>query len=45
MRRLLERLRANRPAVVQVPVDPRVNALEVPGFEEFTTWYGDEGYG
>ncbi len=38
-------LASGRPAVVQIPVDPEVNALEVPGFEEFATWYGDKGYG
>lgn len=42
----LERaLAAGVPAVIQVPVDPQINALEVPGFEEFSTWYGDKGYG
>ncbi len=38
-------LAANRPAVVQIPVDARANAIDVPGFEEFITWYGDRGYG
>ncbi len=38
-------LASGRPAVVQIPVDPRANALEVPGFEEFSTWYGEKGYG
>lgn len=38
-------LASGRPAVVQVPVDPRANALDVPGFEEFSTWYGEKGYG
>jgi thiamine pyrophosphate-dependent acetolactate synthase large subunit-like protein len=38
-------LAAGRPAVVQIPVDPTSNALDVPGFEEFATWYGDKGYG
>lgn len=37
-------LACGRPAVVQIPVDPSVTALEVPGFEEFSTWYGDKGY-
>ena len=32
------------PAVVQIPVNSEINALEVPGFEEFATWYGDKGY-
>jgi len=31
--------------VVPMPVDPKTNADDVPGFEEFTTWYGDSGYG
>ncbi len=38
-------LASGRPAVVQIPVDPRANAIDVPGFEEFATWYGDRGYG
>jgi hypothetical protein len=25
--------------------DPACNALDVPGFEEFATWYGDKDYG
>lgn len=33
------------PAVVQIPIDPHANAIDVPGFEEFATWYGDKGYG
>ncbi|MEP5765881.1 MAG: thiamine pyrophosphate-binding protein [Halieaceae bacterium] len=37
-------LAAGRPAVVQVPVDARINAIDVPGVEEFSTWYGDRGY-
>jgi acetolactate synthase-1/2/3 large subunit len=37
-------LASGRPAVVQVPIDPRINAVEVPAFEEFATWYGDKGY-
>lgn len=37
-------LATGRPAVVQVPIDARVNAIEVPAFEEFATWYGDKGY-
>lgn len=42
---LIERaLACGRPAVVQVPIDPRINAVEVPAFEEFATWYGDRGY-
>lgn len=38
-------LECGRPAVVQIPLDPEINAREVPGFEEFATWYGDRGYG
>jgi thiamine pyrophosphate-dependent acetolactate synthase large subunit-like protein len=37
-------LASGRPAVVQIPIDPEINATEVPGFEEFATWYGDKGY-
>jgi len=32
------------PAVIQVPIDALANATEVPGFEEFASWYGDGGY-
>jgi thiamine pyrophosphate-dependent acetolactate synthase large subunit-like protein len=38
-------LASGLPAVVQVPIDARINAVEVPNFEEFATWYGDKGYG
>jgi len=38
-------LAAGGPAVVQIPIDPKINAIDVPGFEEFSTWYGDKGYG
>ena len=37
-------LASGRPAVVQVPINGEINSLEVPGFEEFSTWYGDKGY-
>lgn len=37
-------LRSGRPAVVQVPIDALANAAEVPGFDEFASWYGDGGY-
>jgi thiamine pyrophosphate-dependent acetolactate synthase large subunit-like protein len=37
-------LKAGRPAVVQVAIDGLANATEVPGFEEFASWYGDAGY-
>jgi thiamine pyrophosphate-dependent acetolactate synthase large subunit-like protein len=32
------------PAVVQVALDAQANATEVPGFDEFASWYGDGGY-
>ena len=32
-------LASGRPAVVQVAVDPTVNAFHVPHLEEFATWY------
>jgi acetolactate synthase-1/2/3 large subunit len=32
------------PAVVQVAIDALANATEVPGFDEFASWYGDGGY-
>lgn len=37
-------LAAGKPAVVQVPVDGLANATETPGFDEFASWYGEEGY-
>ena len=37
-------LASGLPAVVQIPVNAEINSLEVPGFEEFATWYGDKGY-
>lgn len=37
-------LASGKPAVVQVPIDGLANATETPGFEEFASWYGDEGY-
>jgi len=37
-------LKANRPAVVQVAIDAHANATQVPGFDEFASWYGDGGY-
>ena len=37
-------LDSGKPAVVQVPIDAQANATEVPGFEEFASWYGDLGY-
>jgi len=35
---------AGRPAVVQVAVDPLVNALQAPHTAEFITWYTGGGY-
>jgi thiamine pyrophosphate-dependent acetolactate synthase large subunit-like protein len=37
-------LASGRPAVVQVAIDAQANATEVPGFDEFASWYGDAGY-
>lgn len=37
-------LKSGRTAVVQVPIDALANATEVPGFDEFASWYGDGGY-
>lgn len=37
-------LASGRPSVVQVSIDELANATEVPGFEEFASWYGDAGY-
>jgi len=31
--------------VVHIALDPDIHSLDVPGFEEFATWYGDKGYG
>jgi len=38
-------LASGLPAVVQVPIDPQANSIDVPHFEEFVTWYGERGYG
>lgn len=40
-------LDSGRPAVIQVPIDEYVNAMESPNYEEFKSWYTDykEGYG
>jgi thiamine pyrophosphate-dependent acetolactate synthase large subunit-like protein len=35
---------AGRPAVVQVVVDPLINALQMPNVEEFVTWYAGSMY-
>jgi acetolactate synthase-1/2/3 large subunit len=32
---------SGKPAVVQVPIDAAANAADVPGHEEFRTWYTD----
>ena len=37
-------LAIGRPSVVQVCRDALANATEIPGFEEFASWYGDAGY-
>lgn len=37
-------LASGRPSVIQIPIDALANATEVPGFEEFASWYGDAGY-
>lgn len=37
-------LASGKPAVVQVPVDPDANARDVPGHEEYSTWYNDFFY-
>jgi thiamine pyrophosphate-dependent acetolactate synthase large subunit-like protein len=37
-------LACGRAAVVQVAIDAVANATEVPGFDEFASWYGDGGY-
>lgn len=34
---------AGRPAVVQVVTDGEVNGLEAPNWDEFVTWYGEDG--
>lgn len=34
-------LASGKPAVIQVPVDPVANARDVPGHEEYSTWYND----
>ena len=37
-------LDSGKPAVVQIVLDAVANATEVPGWEEFSSWYGDGGY-
>lgn len=34
-------LASGKPAVIQIPVDPVANARDVPGHEEYSTWYND----
>jgi len=36
-------LASGKPAVIQVPIDDLANATEIPGMEEFLSWYGDAG--
>ncbi len=35
---------ANKPALVQVVVDPTLNALQMPNVQEFVTWYAGSMY-
>ena len=37
-------LASGKPAVIQVPIDPVANARDVPGHEEYSTWYNDFWY-
>jgi len=37
-------LASGRTAVIQIAIDALANATEVPGFDEFASWYGDAGY-
>jgi thiamine pyrophosphate-dependent acetolactate synthase large subunit-like protein len=39
-----EAFASGRTAVVQVAVDPKVNAFEAPNWTEFATWYGHSLY-
>jgi len=34
-------LASGKPAVIQIPIDPVANARDVPGHEEYSTWYND----
>lgn len=34
-------LASGKPAVIQVPVDPDANARDVPGHDQYSTWYQD----
>lgn len=37
-------LASGKPAVIQIPIDPVANARDVPGHEEYSTWYNDFFY-
>lgn len=37
-------LNSGKPAVIQIPVDADANARDVPGHEEYSTWYNDFFY-
>jgi thiamine pyrophosphate-dependent acetolactate synthase large subunit-like protein len=37
-------LASNKPAVVQVVIDGEANTTDMPGIEEFMSWYGERGY-
>ncbi|WP_317928919.1 thiamine pyrophosphate-binding protein [Halioxenophilus sp. WMMB6] len=37
-------LASGKPAVVQIPIDGTANARDVPGHEEYSTWYNDFFY-
>lgn len=37
-------LDSNKPAVVQVVMDGQANTTDMPGIEEFMSWYGERGY-
>ena len=37
-------LTSGKPAVIQIPVDGTANARDVPGHEEYSTWYNDFWY-
>jgi thiamine pyrophosphate-dependent acetolactate synthase large subunit-like protein len=41
---VLRALASGKPAVVQVVIDPDANARDVPGHEEYSTWYNDFWY-
>lgn len=37
-------LASNKPAVIQVVMDGLANTTDMPGIEEFMSWYGERGY-